>query len=150
MVNNWGVTSDPTMATSYQNCYPQPTTGREVLVSDSCSPFQTGPAAALKPGLCRCDTSEGTEALMLQRPGCCWTREIFVRNTSVRLCGDIPVCQPRPDCETPALRARLTDERPAGRSPGSQVSRRNISQVHTDVLVCVSSDAVELETLHKA
>ncbi len=72
-----------------------------------------------------------------------------MRNTSVRLCGDIPVCQPRPGCETPALRARLTDERPAGRSPGSQVSWRNISQVHADVLVCVSSDAVELETLLK-
>ncbi|RXN15754.1 hypothetical protein ROHU_027916 [Labeo rohita] len=97
--------------------------------------FETRPAAL------RYERGTGrsvTEAMMLQRRGCCWTREIFVENTSVWLCGDIPVCQPRPASETPARRnvkrlrngrASLTDERPAGRSPGSQVSWRNISSV---------------------
>lgn len=61
-----------------------------------------------------------TRAMMLQWRGCCWTREIFVVNTSGWLCCDIPVCQPNPASKTPVLcnfnllrngKASLTDKR---------------------------------------
>lgn len=98
------------------------------LISDRCSAFQTDPlktSSWLWNSVCAAaiHVMEGgsvTRAMMLQLRGCCWTREIFVVNTSGWLCCDIPVCQSNPASKTPALcnfnllrngKASLTDKR---------------------------------------